>query len=179
MPYITAFLRDFYTAWHPNNKTVIVNQDIWGQLNPREKLKVGLIVLKPGSIEVNNKVRMHTELLHSITKDAAHIWKIHIPRKFLVKLRAKDPCFNLTEFDEWHFTQSPWARLTFFPDDFHYYRYYQWPGYHFSIFGSFNKLYHKWFRSSYSAMDKPDSIPISHLSELMQPKNYLKKISHP
>ena len=42
-------------TWHPNNKTVIVNQSTWDRLNPRERNKVGLIQLNVGAIVANNK----------------------------------------------------------------------------------------------------------------------------
>ena len=145
------FLHKFYMTWHPNNKTVIVNQGTWDRLNPRQRNKVRLIQLNVGAVVANNKECTDTGIktyrgTNSITKFAMNIRKITIPPKYLQKLRAKYSIFNLTEFDEWHFPQLVSTHMAFYPDDFHHYTHYQWPRYKFIVFGSFDRNHHKWFK---------------------------------
>ena len=49
-----------------------------------------------------------------------------ISNKYLLKLRTRYRKFDLTEFEEWDFTQPLTTQLSWSKDDFHQYRYYNW-----------------------------------------------------
>ena len=72
-----------------------------------------------------------------------------ISNKYLLKLRTRYRKFDLTEFDEWHFTRPLTTQLTWSKDDFHHYRYYNWGRYKWAIFKSKDCTYDKWFSLSY------------------------------
>ena len=69
---VKQFLLDYYTPLKPQNKTVIVNKNVWGRTSQKERSKIGLIQLYRGRVVANNKIRMYTAIKayrgrHSIT----------------------------------------------------------------------------------------------------------------
>ena len=110
VPEVKSFLLDFYTKWKPENKVIILKKNVWDRASPKERSKIGLIQLNGGRVMVNNKIRMYTAIKtyrgeDSITKYAIHVRQMKISKKYLLKLRTIYRKFDLTEFDEWHFTQ--------------------------------------------------------------------------
>ena len=43
VPEVKNFFLNFYAQWRPQNKTLIVNKNIWDRENPKEENKIGLI----------------------------------------------------------------------------------------------------------------------------------------
>ena len=164
VPEVKSFLLDFHTKWKLDNKTVIVNKNVWDRASPKERNKIGLIQLNTERVGVNNKIRMYTAIKtyrggDSITKYATHVRRMKISNKYLQKLRTRYRKFDLTEFDEWHFGQSIRTQIGWSKDDSHHYRYYNWRQYEWGIFKSKDRAYNKWFSSSYDIFN---AIGINH-----------------
>ena len=62
VPEVKNFLLNFYAQWRPQNKTLIVNKNIWDRANPKEENKIGLIQLYRNRVLANNKIRMYTAI---------------------------------------------------------------------------------------------------------------------
>ena len=62
VPEVKSFLLDFYTQWKPENKTVIVNKNVWDRAKSKERNKIGLIQLNRDRVMVNNKIKMYTAI---------------------------------------------------------------------------------------------------------------------
>ena len=78
---------------------------------------------------VNNKIRMYTAIKvyrgrDSITKYVTHVRQMKTSNKYLLKLRTRYKKFDLTEFDEWNFTQPLTTQLTLSKNDLYHCRYY-------------------------------------------------------
>ena len=104
VPEFKSFLLDFYTQWKPENKTVIINKNIWDRANSKEQNKIGLMQLNRDRVMVHNKIRRYTATKtnrgrDSITKYAMHVRQTKISNKYLLKLRTRYRNIDLTEFD--------------------------------------------------------------------------------
>ena len=148
VPEVKNFLLNFYAQWRPQNKTLIVNKNIWDRANPKEENKIGLIQLYWDRVLANNKIKMYTAIKtyrgpNSITKYATNIGQIKISAKHLIKLRKKYRNFELTEFGEWHFDYLLTTQLNWFQQDLNYYKYYNWPQYGFAISRCSDRTYDK------------------------------------
>ena len=177
---VKNFLFNFYTQWRPQNKTVIVNKNIWDRANPKENNKIRLIQLYSDRVLPNNKIRMYTAIKtyrgqNSITKYATHIRQIKISVKHLIKLRKKYRNFELKEFDEWHFDYPLTTQLIWFQQDINYYKYYNWPQYRFAIFRCSDRTYDKWFKSTYKIFNGISSKPLSIFGDLNEAKKVFNK----
>ena len=49
VPEVKNFLLDYYTQLKPQNKTVIVNKNVWDRASQKERCKIGLIQLYIGT----------------------------------------------------------------------------------------------------------------------------------
>ena len=65
--------------------------------------------------------------------------------------------------------------MAFYHDDFHHCNHYQWPRYKFIVFGSFDRNYRKWFKSSYNIMNEPSYDLLSRYGGLAEAKRLFDK----
>ena len=177
---VKKFLLDYYTRPKPQNKTVIVNKNVWNRTSQKERSKIGFIQLYWERVIANNKIRMYTAIKaykgqDSITKYAAHVRQLTIPKKYLDKLRKKYRNFSLIEFDEWHFNYQSTTQLKWFGHDLNYYKYYNWPWFTSAIFNSSDRIYDRWFSSSYAIFNTIRYRSLSSLGGLNEAKRIFDK----
>ena len=114
VPEVKKFLLDYYKRLKPQNKTVIVNKNVWDRASQKERSKIGFIQLYRDRVVANNKIRMYTAIKayrgqDSITKYATHVWQLTIPKKNTYNISHK--LLRPTQFLEKFLEIFEWSTL--------------------------------------------------------------------